>query len=361
MKARRALFPALALLLAAINLVGPARAHASSIFDGSFDTGSLSQWSLKQMCDPSRATVYTAGSQPTWPAPAQGSSAMRLHVLNSDVSPCTPTGNPRAQIATSTVLAPGQDYWETFRVNFPSTYPSTSSWQLFQEDYGAPWNGSPPLGFEVYNMNGADTMVMDRGQNHNYDKIWRKPLTRNHWYTFLVHKYMSTSDSSGYVELWLDGQQQAFANGATRFYTNTLASDHSGSYQFFLNNYRALNSASSSDIFFDGANIGTARSDVDSSTSPTSPTGPTTPPAPALSASFTYSPTNPVHAQTTVQFDGRASTGAVSYDWSLDGYTHLSGATPTFKFQNAGTKHVTLTITGADGSKKSVVHDVVVQ
>jgi hypothetical protein len=162
---------------------------------------------------------------------------------------------------------------------------------------------------------------------------------------------MSTSDSSGYVELWLDGAQQAFANGATRFYTNTLASDHSGSYQFFLNNYRAVNTASSSDIFFDGAKIGTARSDVDSSTNPN----------PALSASFTYSPTNPVHGQTTVQFDGRASTGAVSYDWSLDGYTHLSGATPTFKFQNAGTKHVTLTITGADGSKNSVEHDVVVQ
>jgi hypothetical protein len=309
------------------------------------------------MCDPTRATVYSASSQPTWPAPAQGSYGVRFHVLNSDVSPCTPTGNPRAQIATSTLLTAGNDYWETFRVHFPSSWPSTSSWQLFQEDYGAPWNGSPPLGFEVYNMGGVDTMVLDRGANHNYDKIWKKPLARNHWYTFLVHKYMSTSDSSGSVELWVDGAQQSFANGATKFFTNTLASDHTGSYQFFLNDYRAVNTASSSDIFFDGAKIGTARSDVDTSTS----SGGTTTPATGLSAAFTYSPTNPVHGQTTVQFDASASKGAASYDWSLDGYTHLSGVSPTFKFQNAGTKHVTLTITGADGSKTSVAHDVVVQ
>jgi hypothetical protein len=100
---------------------------------------------------------------------------------------------------------------------------------------------------------------MDRGANHNYDKIWRAPLTRGRWYTFLVHKYMSSSDSTGYVELWVDGARQSFVNGATRFHTNTLASDHSGAYQFFLNDYRAANTANMSDIFFDGAGVRATR------------------------------------------------------------------------------------------------------
>jgi hypothetical protein len=353
MKARAVLTHTLALLLAALTIV-PASASASTVFDGNFDTGSLSQWSLKQMCDPSRATVYTASSQSTWPKPAQGTHALRFRVLNSDISPCTPTGNPRAQIATGKILQSGREYWQSFKVLFPNAWPSTSSWQLFQEDYGAPWNGSPPLGFSTRTINGIDTMTLDRGKNHNYDRIWAKPLQRNHWYTFMVRKYMSTSNSAGYVELWIDGAQQKFSNGATRMYTNTLASDYSGAYQFFLNSYRAVNTASVNEIFFDGAKIGTTRTDVETTT--TSPTPTTT-----LSASFTYSPTAPIAGQTTVQFDGSASTGASSYSWSLDGRTSLSGVKPTFKFMSAGTKHVTLTVTGADGAKKSVAKDIVVK
>jgi hypothetical protein len=249
--------PALFLVFAA--LLFPGSAQARTMFDGGFETGNLSQWPLRQMCSSNRATVYSARSRPNWPAPASGRYALRLEVYNSDVSPCTPTDNPRAQIATSTMLAAGHDYWERFQVYFPSTWPSTSSWQLFQQDYGSPWNGSPPLGFAVHRMNGVDTMGMDRGANHNYDEIWRARLTRGHWYTFLVHKFMSSSDSAGYVELWVDGARQSFVNGATRFHTNTLASDHAGSYQFFLNDYRAANTANVSDVFFDGAQVRATR------------------------------------------------------------------------------------------------------
>jgi hypothetical protein len=359
-KARRALMLVLALLLI------PGSAQAATVFEGGFETNNLSQWSLLQACDPSRATVYSATSQPTWPAPVSGNYALRFRVLNTDVSPCTPTSNPRAQVLSSKLLYEGQEYWQTFRVYFPSTYPSTSSWQLFQQDYGDPWNGSPPLGFEVYNLNGVDTMVLDRGRNHNYDKVWRKPLTRGKWYTFLVRKKMGKTDSTGFVELWVDGQQQTFMNGATRLYTNTMAADSTGPYQFFLNNYRAVNTASSSEIFFDGAKIGTLRSDVEgATTSPppaeSAPPGESPPPAEAtVSAAFTYSPKNPVAGKTTVAFDGSASKGAVAYSWSLDGYTYLTGVKPKFKFQNPGTKRVTLTVTGANGSKASVAQNVVV-
>ena len=253
----RAVLP---LVLAA--LLTPSSVQAKTVFDGGFQTGTLSQWPLRQFCSSSRATVYSRASKPGWPRPASGSYALRLHVYNSDVSPCTPTDNPRAQIASSTLLSAGRTYWERFQVYFPSTWPSTSSWQLFQEDYGSPWSGSPPLGFGVHTVNGVDTMDLNRGANHNYDRIWRKPLTRGHWYTFLVHKSMSASDSRGYVELWVDGVRQSFAGGATRFHTNTLASDHTGAYQFYLNDYRAANSARVSDIFFDGAKIGTTLADV---------------------------------------------------------------------------------------------------
>jgi PKD repeat protein len=365
--------PALVLSLAAL-VVLPASAHANILFDGGFETGSLSQWPVTQMCAPDRATVYSASSQPTWPAPASGSYALRFHVLNSDVSPCTPTSNPRAQILGSN-LAPGDDRWETFQAYFPASFPNMSSWFLFQEDYGAPYNGSPPLGFGVHTVNGVQQMDLSRGAQYNYDTIWKMPLTKGHWYTFLVHKRFA-KDSSGFVELWVDGQPQTFSNGQTRMYTQTMHSDATGSYQFYLNSYRAINTASVVDTFFDGARIGTTRADVDwgtiSAPAPTptptpTPTGGGTgsgsppPPIAALTAAFTYSPTNPVHRRTLVHFDGSTSQGAVAYRWSLDGYTYLSGVQPTFTFQHVGTKHVTLTVTDANGNKASVEHDVVVR
>jgi hypothetical protein len=247
------------LLFACAALLLPAGAQAAMIFNGGFETGNLSQWPLRQFCSSNRATVYSHTSQPTWPAPASGTYALRLRVYNSDVSPCTPTDSPRAQIASSALLAAGNEYWERFQVYFPTSYPSTSSWQLFQEDYGSPWSGSPPLGFGVHTINGVDTIDLSRGANHNYDKVWLAPLRRGHWYTFRVHKLMSTSDSTGYVELWVDGARQHFTNGATRLYTNTLASDHSGAYQLYLNDYRAANSARVSTTFFDGASVRTTR------------------------------------------------------------------------------------------------------
>jgi hypothetical protein len=349
------------LLLVFAVLLLPGSAQASMVFNGSFDTGNLSQWSLQQFCNPSRATVYTSTSQPGWPAPASGPDALRLEVFNSDVSPCTPTGNPRAQIASSPLLAAGNEYWERFQVYFPSTWPTTSSWQLFQEDYGSPWNGSPPINFGVHGTN----IDISRGANHNYDRVWAMPLTRGHWYTFLVHKLMSASDATGFIELWVDGAPQKFSNGATRLYTNTLAADHTGAYQFYLNSYRALNTANMSDIFFDGGAIGTTQADVATTTITPSPPagggGSTVPPPPAApTAAFTWSPTHPIHAQTTVQFDGSASQGAVKYSWSLDGITYLTGVRPTFMFQHVGTKHVTLTVTDANGHKASVEHDIYV-
>jgi PKD repeat protein len=62
-----------------------------------------------------------------------------------------------------------------------------------------------------------------------------------------------------------------------------------------------------------------------------------------------------------VQFDASASKNAVSYSWSLDGWTTLTGVKPTFTFQNAGTKKVTLTVMRADGARASVTRDVVVR
>ena len=136
------------------------------------------------------------------------------------MSPCTPTRDPRAQIANSAsspgAFQHGQERWQRFSVYFPAGFPkfmdssSSDQWFLFQEDYGAPWNGSPPISFGVVN----DQLIAARGAQYGYDWVWSKPLQRDHWYTFIVHKRFA-KDSSGFVELWLDGVQQRFSPDPT--------------------------------------------------------------------------------------------------------------------------------------------------
>ena len=86
--------------------------------------------------------------------------------------------------------------------------------------------------------------------------------------------------------------------------------------------------------------------------------------APATSASFTYSPSNPVIGQP-VAFDGSASGCALSpcsYSWSddADNSSLGSGQTMSFTFRGIGTKYVRLTVTDAAGQAASVEHDVYV-
>ena len=86
----------------------------------------------------------------------------------------------------------------------------------------------------------------------------------------------------------------------------------------------------------------------------------TAPPVPA----FTYSPSNPVTGSS-VSFDGsssKCSASPCSYRWTDDSNGSLmgTGVTMSFTFQQAGTKHVRLSVTDAGSSSASVEHDVVV-
>ncbi len=87
------------------------------------------------------------------------------------------------------------------------------------------------------------------------------------------------------------------------------------------------------------------------------------PPTPPVAA-FSYSPANPV-AGSAVSFDGSSSACSVSpcsYGWTddADGSQLGAGVTMSFTFQEAGTKHVRLTVTDAQSQTGSVEHDVVV-
>jgi hypothetical protein len=248
-------------------LATPAAGRASTVFDGRFESGSLAPWSLRQLCAPDRAQIYSTASQPSWPAPVQGRDALRLLVLESDVAPCTPTSDPRAQIGTGKILAEGQEYWESFAVLFPPSFPAprAGAFYVFQQDYSEPWNGSPALGFGAEPVDGADALTLRRGAAAGYDRIWSAPLVRGVWNRFLVHKRFAR-DGTGFIELWLGGVKQTFVDGSQKLSTATMHADQIGAGRFFLDSYRRAGAYPGAvESFFDDARIGTSRSDVISS------------------------------------------------------------------------------------------------
>src|SRR5439155_1430384 len=98
-------------------------------------------------------------------------------------------------------------------------------------------------------------------------------------------------------------------------------------------------------------------------TTPTPTPGPPPTPTPAPTASFTYSPANPVTGQA-VSFNGSGSSCLVTpcaYIWSDDGASTIlgGGVTLIFTFQYVGTKYVRLTITDGLGRQATVEHNAV--
>jgi hypothetical protein len=257
-------------------------AYGSVTFTGDFETGDLSQWNYRQYCNDD-ATVYSSASAPDWPAPVDGTYALRMsvadtHVLVGATMDCAAqSGNPRGQVMADRTgpqsLGPGDDKWESWSVLIPSDFPLVrgGSWFVMQQDFGSPFTGSPPVAFDIKDDGtGTNQFVMDVCHDAcgAVTTAWSGPqIEPDRWYRFVVHKYFSRSDNTGTVQLWLDGERQTFANGSRRYSTRTVHANCTCSptdrYRFDLTNYRA--DALDPDpvtVYFDGAEIGTNPWDV---------------------------------------------------------------------------------------------------
>ncbi|UGS38395.1 hypothetical protein DSM104329_04821 [Capillimicrobium parvum] len=354
----------------------PASAQASAIFNGDFEPGNMSQWAVVQNCATTRNTAYSAATQPTWPAPVSGTFANRTQAAYTDhwTGPgnqaCdTSSGSRRAQQGSTNILAPNTTVWEGFWTYVPTNFNagidgSPDRWFVMQEDFGAPFSGPPPYSFDIGNVNGVQSFMLDKvGCGGGCQTTaWSKPIAKGAWHHFVVQKRISADDTTagGSHKLWFDNVQQTFTAGTRSAdyltaYGRTLATNASENYRFYLNTYFGKSVPTISAIptlYFDGARVGTTRADADLPASAPAP-------APAPQAAFTWTPAYPL-AGSVVQFDASTSKNAASYSWSMDGLTTLTGVKPTFTFKNAGTKKVTLTVTAAGGATSSISRDVVV-
>jgi hypothetical protein len=195
-------------------------------------------------------------------------NVFNMTVADTDVYPITPTDNPRAQLVSPPSIESGDEIWWHSRFYLPGSFPSSvPGWlNLLEGPYGAPYNGSPPWQIQVV----GNYIQWTRNKTYAWDVPWRMPLVKEKWVDVLVHERFG---SSGWVEMWIDGQPITFFAGgtynpshvapATRLNMATMdSSNNGGPNSIILQSYRQAGMFSSVSVYEGQLQLGSTRASV---------------------------------------------------------------------------------------------------
>jgi hypothetical protein len=132
--------------------------------------------------------------------------------------------------------------------------------------YGVSGQGAPLV---LRCVNGDGNIYLQANANGVDTNFWSMPFHTNVWQGFVEHVFLSTNPAVGYVEFWVNGVQQTFVNGQTRWYTPTW-DNVDGSWQDSYNKlkwgvYRsgAMDGKGPATAYMSGATVGSTYADVD--------------------------------------------------------------------------------------------------
>jgi Polysaccharide lyase len=204
------------------------RSQPAPSWSGGFDTGNLRQYDAVQRAAPDRIAVVRSPRR-------EGPFAVRLTAEDDDL---VVSENPRAQLMTEAIHREGDEQFIGWSTYFPEDFPAMvgpDAFFVFFQFHGAPYGGSPPLGFGV---GASGELQLLRSRTYDYDRVWAAPLTKGRWIDFVVHVKWS-KDEDGFVELWLDGERQTFSvNGQQRLSMQTVEDDQDEGLKTIPTNYR---------------------------------------------------------------------------------------------------------------------------
>jgi hypothetical protein len=155
------------------------------LFNGSFDTGDLSQWSARSVFAGDRAVAATSPVQ-------AGKYSARFLVQPGDV-----VGGQTGAELSATPDASGSDRYYGWSTMLPSTYPLDGGYQTL-----ASWFASGQRLVEV-RVAGSKVMVLARTPAGTIRTLWSASIALGRWHRFVVRSRWAAS--GGLLELWYDG------------------------------------------------------------------------------------------------------------------------------------------------------------
>ncbi|MEZ5079035.1 MAG: heparin lyase I family protein [Solirubrobacterales bacterium] len=212
------------------------------IFRSSFDSG-FGGWHVQAI--PERVSLARA-------AAFEGAASARFEVRQGDVEP--ETGSSRCEVSGPT-FDEGDDIYVHDAIRVPSASTYQGSWQIVQQLHETDWGGSP--GIAVF-LDGDRRLRIAAGDGS--PTYWSGPaLSADRWYSLTYRVLLSSSPSTGFVEVWLDGVQQTVDGGGTRSFGPTIQTAHT---YLKAGIYRSKSSTGTSLVEHDEIAVGTSLASV---------------------------------------------------------------------------------------------------
>jgi hypothetical protein len=244
-------------------------AHASVVWRGDFETADLSQWTHFEGLA-SRLTVV--------PSPVrQGKYALRTELRQGDIA----SNGTRNEMDWVYQQTEGMDLYYAWSTLFPAEYPKVTGFQTFTQWHHNVGGGAPPLHFDVL----VDQIVFVRSTG-GYQALWSAPLVRGVWHDFVLHVKWSADASTGFVELWYDGQKVLEKTAGATLIPGTWVYLKQGLYRDNAIVPVAV-------LYHDGMTVATTLEDVLPASSASPPEPPPTSPPPSTGGAPETQPATP--------------------------------------------------------------------
>jgi hypothetical protein len=198
-------------------------------------------------------------------------------VLQMTVSPqtCAYNCEQREDWDSPRMIGAGASEYISIPIMVPKSFPCTvgtgspGQGVMFNEQFGAPTNGSPSNDLDVHNKSGGCTAFAFSGDFSGAPggggQAWlgSVPAADGKWHDFIEHVVFSTSPSVGEIQLWEDGNPITFncpnvsaagCGTTTLHYPTLIPGGTNGSNNWVqINNYRNFQSTSLTTTFYHGA------------------------------------------------------------------------------------------------------------
>lgn len=190
------------------------------MWSGDVSTGDLSQYATIQQCKTDRTKVI---KDPL----GLSRNAIQFTVYDTDVAPCTPDGDPRAQALSPNIIKENDEVWAGFSVLVPNDFPAAKatdlSWVSIFSIYGPPFDGAGGQDVAMDTTPGKERFYTPQG--------WSMPLIKGKWVDFVLHMKLSKDPQVGFDELYVNsgsGWQQQQIQGKSIVYNQTMNKANNG-------------------------------------------------------------------------------------------------------------------------------------
>jgi hypothetical protein len=242
------------------------------LFLGDYSTGDFSQWN----------TLQNKGinARPSgWPAtgnyPAQiVEDPERGYVARYEVRAGDRTSFDASNVNRSEVQASGGTTgggegdlrWYSFSVKFDPTFPTNSGgWGVLTNQWhGNASSGAPPVAWYAVGDKWQLTAnpQSSPGAYLGSRVLWETPIAPGEWHDIKMAINFSTSDSTGYVQVWHNGVPQRLTNSSYTYQIRTLIPGSSNPTTYYKEGIYRAASSSTAVVYHTGFRSATAETGV---------------------------------------------------------------------------------------------------